>query len=251
MATVLAVHPLTSPATQRRLRQCWSRRLLALLGVELDPRGAPVRPGCLVVANHISWLDIFVLNALSPSAFISKAEVRDWPVVGRLASASETVFLRRGSRGHAKIINGEIGALLDAGRNVALFPEGTTTDGTHVLHFHAALLQPAIESGHPVQPVSISYRTPDGSLSVAPAYVGDTSLGQSLGAIIAEPRLVARTLTAAPLPTTEGVTRRALAEAARDVIVRGIADEPDLAKDRRTVAERSEDSVSAENAVRS
>jgi 1-acyl-sn-glycerol-3-phosphate acyltransferase len=241
---------LTSSATHRRLRQRWSRRLLALLGVELQASGA-IQPGCLVVANHISWLDIFVLNALAPSAFVSKAEVRGWPVVGWLAAKNETVFLRRGSRGHAKIINGEIGTLLDAGRNVALFPEGTTTDGTHVLHFHAALLQPAIESRHAIQPVSISYRSPEGSLSPAPAYIGDVSLGECLAAIIAEPRLVARTLAAPPLPTTESVTRRALAETARDVIARGIADKPAPTLDRQTFPISCEEIVAAENAVHS
>lgn len=210
-----------------------------------------MQPGCLVVANHISWLDIFLVNALAPSAFVSKAEVRDWPIAGSLAAKNETVFLRRGSRGHAKIINGEIGALLDAGRNVALFPEGTTTDGTHVLHFHAALLQPAIESGHSVQPVSISYRTPDGAVSLAPAYVGDVSLGQCLAAIIAEPRLVARTVVAPPLQSAEGLTRRALAETARDVIVRGIADPSVHAGDQRTAGFDAKESVAAENAVRS
>ncbi len=246
---VLTVHPLTSPATHRRLRQRWSRRLLALLGVELHANGV-IQPGCLVVANHISWLDIFVLNALAPSAFVSKAEVRGWPVVGWLAAKNETVFLRRGSRGHAKIINGEIGTLLDAGCNVALFPEGTTTDGTHVLHFHAALLQPAIESGHPVQPVSISYRAPDGTPSLAPAYIGDVSLGQCIAAIIAEPRLVARTLIAAPLPTADGTTRRALAETARDVIVTGIDDESVRGGGRQAKADRCGESVSVENALR-
>lgn len=248
MATTIVVHPLASPATHRRLRQRWSRRLLALLGVELRASGA-IEPGCLVVANHISWLDIFVLNAIAPAAFVSKAEVRGWPLVGWLAAKNETVFLRRGSRGHAKIINGEIGALLDAGRNVALFPEGTTTDGTHVLHFHAALLQPAIQSGHFVQPVSISYRTPDGAVSLAPAYVGDVSLGQCLAAIIAEPRLVARTVVAPPLQSAEGLTRRALAEAARDEIVRGIAD-PSV-QDERISGFDAKESVAAENAVRS
>ena len=95
--------------------------------------------------------------------------MRNWPVIGWLAARNDTVFLRRGSCGHARIINAEIGAQLDGGRNVAVFPEGTTTDGTRVLHFHAALLQPAIASGHPVQALAIRYLTPDGRHELAPA----------------------------------------------------------------------------------
>lgn len=193
--------------------------MLALLGVRLQATGATVRADALLVSNHVSWLDIFVINALAPSAFVSKAEVRNWPVIGWLAARNGTVFLRRGSRGHARIINAEIGALLDGGRNVAVFPEGTTTDGTHVLHFHAALLQPAIESGHPVQALAIRYLTPDGRYEPAPAYAGDTSLGQCLARIVATPALVARIDAMPALATANGPARRELARIVRDSIV--------------------------------
>ncbi|MCK9987179.1 MAG: 1-acyl-sn-glycerol-3-phosphate acyltransferase [Azoarcus sp.] len=172
----------------------------------------------MLVANHISWVDIFVINALAPSAFVSKAEVRGWPLIGRLAARNETVFLRRGSRGHAKIINAEIAALLDAGRNVAVFPEGTTTDGNHILHFHAALLQPAIECGHPIQPLALSYAGADEQPSRAAAYDGDLTLGQSLGKILGEQRLIARIDVAAPI-ATEGIHRRDVAAMAHSAIV--------------------------------
>lgn len=193
--------------------------MLALLGVRLQATGATVRPDALLVSNHVSWLDIFVINALAPSAFVSKAEVRNWPVIGWLAARNDTVFLRRGSRGHSRIINAEIGALLDGGRNVAVFPEGTTTDGTHVLHFHAALLQPAIESGHPVQALAIRYLTPDGRYEPAPAYAGATSLGQCLARIIATPALVARIDAMPAFATANGPARRELARIVRDSIV--------------------------------
>ncbi len=222
LATTALVFPLVRLDTRLRLRQRWSARLLALLGVELRAAGAAIRPGCLLVANHVSWLDIFVINALTPAAFVSKAEVRAWPVIGWLSAMNETVFLRRGSRGHAKIINAEIGALLDAGRNVAIFPEGTTTDGSHVLHFHGALLQPAIESRHPVQPVAITYHAPDGRRSRAPAYDGDVTLGQCIAAIVAEPRLVARVEAAAPIATGAETNRRALAQEAHATIAAAV-----------------------------
>ncbi|MBD5802532.1 2-acyl-glycerophospho-ethanolamine acyltransferase [Azoarcus sp. Aa7] len=215
---VLAIYPLTGEATHRNLRRRWSQKLLAILGVELRVAGHAIQPGCMLVANHISWLDIFVINALAPSAFVSKAEVRGWPLIGWLAARNETVFLRRGSRGHAKIINAEIAALLDAARNVAVFPEGTTTDGSHVLHFHAALLQPAIECGHPIQPLALFYVGVDGQPNRAAAYDGDITLGQSFGKIVAEPRLIARIDAAAPI-ATGAMHRRDLAAMAHTAIV--------------------------------
>lgn len=219
MLTIALFYPLCSARMHRRLRQRWSRRLLGIVGVDLRLEGHPVMPGALLVANHISWLDIYAINALEPSAFVSKAEVRDWPVIGWLAAKSETVFLRRGSRGHAKIINGEIAALLDAGRNVAIFPEGTTTDGSHVLPFHAALLQAAIESGHPVQPVALSYHTMDGRHTQAAAYDGDISLGQCLANIVSHRRLQVRVHVAAARETGPATQRRELSHAVRDTIV--------------------------------
>lgn len=216
--TVALVYPFSAEPTHRRLRQRWSQRLLRILGIRLRAEGVPVEPGCMLVANHISWVDIFVINALAPSSFVSKAEVRNWPIIGWLAAKNGTIFLRRGSRGHAKIINDETAALLDAGRNVAIFPEGTTTDGSHVLSFHAALLQPAIAAGHAVQPVALSYHAPDGSFSRAAAYDGDLSLGQCIENIIAEREIIARVQAEQPMPTGEGTDRRTLAKAARDAI---------------------------------
>lgn len=224
--TTALVYPFCRPDTRLALRQRWSRRLLTLLGIQLQIDGPPIAPGCLLVANHISWVDIFVINALAPSAFVSKAEVRAWPIVGWLAARNDTVFLRRGSRGHAKIVNAEIAALLEAGRNVAVFPEGTTTDGSHVLHFHAALLQPAIAAGKPVQPLAISYHAPDGTPSRAPAYVGEVSLVQGFAAIIRAPALIARVRTIEPLATQEGTDRRSLAAYAWEAIDRLIATVP-------------------------
>ncbi|WP_225433209.1 lysophospholipid acyltransferase family protein [Thauera sedimentorum] len=223
--TIALVFPFCRKDTQLTLRQRWSQRLLGILGIRLQVEGPPVAPGCLLVANHISWVDIFVINALAPSAFVSKAEVRDWPVAGWLAARSDTVFLRRGSRGHAKIVNAEIAALLDAGRNVAVFPEGTTTDGSHVLHFHAALLQPAIAAGHAVQPLALSYHLFDGTPTSAPAYVGDISLGACFSATIGERTIIARVQAAAAIDTTVMTDRRTVARETHDHIARAIRSE--------------------------
>lgn len=217
--TIALIYPFCAEPAHRRLRQRWSQRLLAILGIRLQTAGVAVEPGCMLVANHISWVDIFVINAVAPASFVSKAEVRNWPLIGWLAAKNGTIFLRRGSRGHAKIINAETAAQLDAGRNVAIFPEGTTTDGSHVLDFHAALLQPAIAAGHAVQPVALSYHAPDGSFSRAAAYDGDVSLGQCIASIIAEREIIARVQAVAPLATGPHTDRRSLAREARELIL--------------------------------
>ncbi|HRV76857.1 MAG TPA: lysophospholipid acyltransferase family protein [Thauera sp.] len=213
--TIAAVYPFTGRDTHQALRRRWSLGLLRVLGMRLEHRGEAVAPGCMLVANHVSWVDIFAINALAPAAFVSKAEVRAWPVIGWLAAKNDTIFLRRGSRGHARIINEETAALLDAGCNVAIFPEGTTTDGAALLHFHAALLQPAIACGHPVQPLALQYRTPDDRFSRTPAYDGELSLGECIANIIAAPRTVARITVAAPITTADGADRRTLATRTR------------------------------------
>ncbi len=215
VATIALVYPFTARTTHQALRRRWSRRLLGVLGIELEARGEAIAPGCMLVANHISWVDIFVINALVPAAFVSKAEVRAWPVIGWLAARNDTIFLRRGSRGHARIINAETAALLDAGCNVAIFPEGTTTDGSALLHFHGALLQPAIACGHPVQALALQYRRPDDRFSAAPAYVGEMSLGECIANIVAAPRTIARLTVAAPIATADGADRRMLAARTR------------------------------------
>ena len=222
LLTTLAVLPFVAPARHLRLKQRWSVRLLDILGIRLDTDEPYVAPGSLLVANHVSWLDIFVINAAYPAAFVSKAEIRQWPLFGWLAAKNDTVFLRRGSRGHAKIVNGEIAALLELGRHVALFPEGTTTDGSHVQNFHAALLQPAIDAGAPIQPLALAYRLPDGRYTRAAAYDGDLSLGESIAAIIAEQQIVARVRVATALQTDDTPNRKTLAHAARDAIVERI-----------------------------
>lgn len=227
---MLAVFPFVRAERRLRIRQRWSQSLLDGLGITLHAGGHPIQPGCLLVANHISWIDVFVINAIAPAAFVAKAEVRGWPLIGWLAARNETVFLRRGSRGHARIINAEIADLLDAGRNVALFPEGTTTDGSHLLHFHGALLQPAIEAGHPIQPVALTYHLPDDRPSRAPAYVGDISLARCLANIVAANGLVAR-LGACPPIGTGHANRKELAREAHRAIARLVtrASTPDQA----------------------
>ena len=219
--TAALVFPFLCWPQRRRLKQAWSAGLLRILRIELDCRGALPAQAGLLVANHISWVDIFVINAVCPAAFVSKAEVREWPLMGWLAAVNDTIFLRRGSRGHAREVNREIAEKLAQNCPVAVFPEGTTTDGQGVLHFHAALLQPALLAGAQVTPVSLSYWGGDGfaasERSLAPRYDGDVSMGQCLDAILSSPKIVARV---AFLPAVAETERRVVARLAREAICR-------------------------------
>ena len=237
VATVLVVFPWLALPRRRAVKQAWSRRLLDLLAVDLAVRGVAPQPGSMIVANHVSWLDVYAINAVQPAAFVAKSEVRGWPLIGWLAARSETIFLRRGSRGHARIINEEIARVLDGGGNVAVFPEGTTTDGSRLLPFHAALLQPAIAAGHAVQPVAVAYRDPDGKRSLVPAYVGETTLVQSLCAIAAAGRLTVEVWVGESI-TADAAHRRELAVAARGAIARALSLDESLPTD-TDVAEAS------------
>jgi 1-acyl-sn-glycerol-3-phosphate acyltransferase len=216
-ATIASVYPLASTSVRLQLKRRWSRQLLRMLGIRLDVCWDNAPAGSLVVANHVSWLDIYALNATHAMAFVAKSDVRAWPLVGWLAARTDTVFLRRGLRADARDANARIAALLLAGQDVAVFPEGTTTDGSTLLDFHAALLQPAIAAGRPIQPVAITYHDRHGRRNCAAAYAGDTSLRECLAAILACRGLVVRVRAAPPLSTQSG-HRRVLALAARQAV---------------------------------
>lgn len=217
MATVGVIYPWARRPLRLWLKRRWSRQLLDILGLRLEGDARHWPASGLVVANHISWLDIFVLNAMAPSAFVSKAEVRGWPGIGWLCERTETVFLPRGSRSAARVAGALISQRLAAGWRVAVFPEGTTGNGSSLLPFHGALFQAAVATGSAVQPVALRYRDDRGQRSEAPVYCGDTSLVQSLYRIAATSGLRARVETL-PALSAAGQDRRALAAAARGAI---------------------------------
>lgn len=219
------LYPLVGDRGRAKLKKRWSRQLLAILAVRLDLQPTDAPPGSLIVANHVSFLDIFSIHALRPAAFISKADVRLWPFIGWWAARNDTVFLQRGSRGHARLVNTQIDALLNAGIDVAVFPEGMTSDGTHLLTFHAALLQPAIETGRPILPLALSYHDADGMLSLAPSFAGETTLRECFSAILACRSLTVR-LVPAPAIDSTGKNRRELSQLARTAIAGLLASRP-------------------------
>ncbi len=142
------------------LRALWlqvsARRVLTALGIEVRVEGQPPSRG-LVVANHLSYLDIIAFSAALPCFFVSKAEVRRWPFFGKAARSGGTIFLDRTSRSSAELVAGEIAERLKLPVPVLLFPEGTTTDGAQVLHFHSRLMDPAIQYAAPITACAIRF----------------------------------------------------------------------------------------------
>lgn len=219
--TVLLLFPFLDRVEREKRLVRWAGKLLAVVGVRVRARGRPptVRGGgALIVANHVSWLDIHLIHSLLPARFISKAEVRDWPVIGWLADkAGGTLFLERTSKADAKRMNELMAGHLREGDCLALFPEGTTSDGRALLPFFPSLFQPAVAAEAPVWPAVIRYLGADGSYSPAPAYYGDMSLAASLRTILRTPGLVAE-IEFLPAIAARGLTRRELAAQAEAAI---------------------------------
>jgi 1-acyl-sn-glycerol-3-phosphate acyltransferase len=184
-----------------------------VLGVELDAVGTPPSGCHLIAANHISWLDAFVIGAILPCWFVAKSEVRAWPFTGWMAAANDTLFLRRRSAWAAYRMNAEVRARLDAHQSVVVFPEGTTTDGSRVLDFFPALFQPAIDRALPVLPIAVCYRDAAGRPAPSVAYIDDDPLWKSLRAVLDAPRTQARLVLEGTLDPA-GLKRRDLAQAA-------------------------------------
>jgi 1-acyl-sn-glycerol-3-phosphate acyltransferase len=201
LALVALLYPVLSRNARLEVRGWWCALSLALLGIQLRVRGAKCSPHALIVANHVSWLDPLILGALFPCAFVAKSEVRAWPRVGWLAAMNETQFLRRESFRDARRICGGISRMLDAHRSVAGFPEGTTTDGSRVLPFRAALFQAAVDGGHCVFPVSMRYCDVEGRPTPEPVWGKDVSLWQCLCAIAGSPGIVAYVTLCEPIET--------------------------------------------------
>lgn len=171
----------------------WSRRMLDILGVELVVRGkAPGHGPMLLVANHISWLDILVMNAAQPARFVSKSDVKAWPLLGSLVTGAGTLFIERESRRDAMRVVHQMADSLRARDILAVFPEGTTGDGIELLPFHANLIQAAISANAPVMPVGLSFVDgTSGRRSDAPTFVGDTTLLASIWSTLRETRVQA------------------------------------------------------------
>ena len=200
--------------------QRWSQQLLRILAIRLTADGAPPRRHAvpvMIVANHVSWLDIFAINAVRTVRFIAKVEIRRWPVFGWLCGQGSALFIERARRNHASHINRQMEAALRRGDTFVVFPEGLTSAGNVVLPFYASLLQPALACNALLYPVAIRYTRADGSLCGEADYAGDKSMLDSLLLMVTQPVIHARLQFLAPLKSA-GKHRRELAHEAAQLI---------------------------------
>ncbi len=204
--------------------QAVCRAALRIIGLRHSARGAPMRQPGAVVANHSSWLDIFVLNAHDRVYFVSKAEVSRWPLIGWLARATGTVFIRRDPR-DARLQKRMFEERLRTGHKLLFFPEGTSTDSITILPFKSTLFAAFFNHDlRPVawiQPVSVSYRAPAGLDRRFYGWWGDMDFARHFLTVLAAPRQGSvEVVRHAPLKVSDFADRKALA-AACEAAVRG------------------------------
>ena len=229
LAIVLFEFPsLGAAARQERIRW-WSLGMLRRLGIGLQASGEPANGGSLLVANHISWLDIMAIHAVVPRArFVSKADVKAWPLVARLVDSAGTLYLERERKRDALRVVHAVAEALGAGQVVAIFPEGTTSSGHGLLPFHANLLQAAIATATPVQPVALRFSEAANAVSEAVEFVGATSLLRSLWQTSCGEGVRVRLVFLPPRPSAH-VDRRELAALLRADIAGALGIDPDAA----------------------
>lgn len=174
--------------------QEWSKGLLKILNIELQVLGGSLLPDIphLIVANHISWLDIHVINAFRPIRFVAKSEVEHWPIFGWMAKQLGTVFIRRDSARHARQVVQQMAEVLQT-ESICIFPEGTSTVGDSVLPFKPNLFESAIVAQAPVIPMAIQYLNKTTRVrSASPAFIGEMGLLESMSNVIQNRSLVAQ-----------------------------------------------------------
>lgn len=215
LAQCALLFPWLPLARRNALVQRWSRQLIAIFGIGLDVRGPRHARGA-VVANHVSWIDVFVLNAVAPCRFVAKSEVRAWPAIGWLSARAGTLYIARQRRADLVTANATIARHLADGERLALFPEGTSGAQGSLLPFHANLFQGIVASRAATLPVALVYLGADGLPSAAAEYIGDTSLWQSIVSLLSHGPFTATVRFCAPI---EAMTeRRTLAAASHTAV---------------------------------
>ena len=204
------------------IQRGYCRLVLRCLGVRITVSGGPIRNlrGVLVVAPHVSWVDIFSIGAVLPGSFVARADLIEWPALGRLARLMKVIPIERSSLRRLPEVVAAIAGRLRAGHTVVAFPEGTTFCGLAYGSFRPAMFQAAIDAGRPVQPLRLSYHHRDGRTSTVPAFIGDDSLLDSIRRLIVARRTIVHVhVESLQLPVGD---RRALASRC-ETAVRGVA----------------------------
>ncbi|AMD45602.1 1-acyl-sn-glycerol-3-phosphate acyltransferase [Bordetella holmesii] len=220
---VSVVYRALSIARRAALNRFWSRWLMRLCGVRLTIRGEPrMQAAVLWAANHVSWIDIFVVNAVRATSFVAKSEIRRWPVIGSLAAGAGTLFIERTQRHAVHAMGQSIHECFARGDAVGLFPEGTTTEGLDLKPFHASLFEPARADGVDIQPVALRYLH-HGKRSGFAAFVGEESLVANLWRVLGATGLAVDVVFLPPVATVreDGTpyTRLELSRLTREAIL--------------------------------
>lgn len=170
------IFPMLKLSQREAIVKNWSKLLIMVLGVKVKIEGTPIQNSAvMLVANHVSWIDIFILNSCRTTAFVAKKEIESWPIVGRLVAQAGTIFVDRSSRSAMRGVNKELDERYAKGMCTGLFPEGTTSDGFSVMSFFGGLLDAPLKAQVPIQPVAILlyYK---GERSGYPSFIGDETL---------------------------------------------------------------------------
>ena len=205
--------PMVGKRYRYNLIQWWCKRLIAAFNIKVIVSGniPPANLGqAMIIANHVSWADIHVLNSIIPLRYIAKSDIRHWPIFGFFASRVNTLFLDRAKNKDALRVVDLTAEALQAGDRLCLFPEGTTTDGTTLLPFKSSLIEAAIRAEAPIYPIAIHYPLPDGGINTAIAYAGETTLKESMQNALAIKSIVVMVHFFAPI-STKNQHRRELA----------------------------------------
>lgn len=204
------------------LVQRWSGHLVRMFGMTLCVTGAGQGVGA-VVANHVSWIDVFVLNAVAPCRFVAKSEVRRWPAIGWLSARAGTLYVERGRRSSLLAANATIAKHLAKRERLAFFPEGTSGPQGSILPFHANLFHGIVQARAPVLPVAVAYFDADGGISTAAEYIDDMSLWDSIVSLLSHGPFVVTVALLPPIPSA-GIDRRALAGATHTAVAAALAE---------------------------
>jgi 1-acyl-sn-glycerol-3-phosphate acyltransferase len=198
----------------------WCRAVLKVGGIRRIARGRCPDAASLVIANHLSYLDVMILGAETPMVFVAKSEVAAWPVIGSLCAFVGTLFIDRSSRAGLPAVTNAVANLMAAGIRVMVFPEGTTTAGEQVLPFRPALLQPAVDQSAAVACVTMWYETPPGSVPAQSSvcWVGDAPFAPHVYGFLGLPSIDAHVCWSDTVMTES--SRRELAARAHGVIAR-------------------------------
>lgn len=227
------VYPFIDDDAKNRYVQKWSKKLLDICGVTVkivNPELLSSR--ALIVANHVSWLDIFLIYSVVSGHFIAKADMAHWPMVGWLSRKTGTLFLERSSARNLKSTLETLVKNLQARERCIFFPEGTTGRQGKILPFHPNLFEGAINAGLPVQPFALRYIDRNGQYEQAVDSSGDISLAQSMKNVFNSDYILAE-LTVLPVMDTTGMHRKTLSQQAREVIVSVLPQEQPQAPENR------------------